>query len=285
MSSPGVIALTEDVPTAGAIVWWRLSGAVLIDELEDAWDEAGLEVASLPQPPIGIAALRRAVLEQQTARRLVRRLGDGSGYAVVNEKADGKELDYSVSVRFTLDAIGQLEHEGTAPQELIDTVRASYRAHQAELSPSDVGTFLVKQVEACDGVRLRDTGGIYFVPNGAMAAWQALSTAMKAASAHQLFEVPALRSEDAVEAVLDAITQEAQQEAATIAQEMQEQDLGARALDNRAERAKAMRTKVQRYEGLLGRSLETLTERLEDLGAQLTVAALKASSKKAEEAA
>lgn len=283
MTTPGVIALTEDVPTAGAIVWWRLSGTVLIDELEDAWDDHGLDVKELPQPPIGIAALRRAVLEQQQQRRLVRKLADGSGYALVIEKADGRDLDYDVHARFTLNPIGVLECEGNAPEKLKEQVRVSYAVHQAELSPTDVGTFLVKQVESHDGVRLRDTGGIYFVPSTALDAWRKVTQALKVASGHLLFEVPALRSEDAVEAVLDAIAQEAAQEADTIAREMAEQDLGERALDNRAERAKAMRAKVQRYEQLLGRELDTLTERLQDLGAQLTVAALKAA--KAKEAA
>jgi hypothetical protein len=280
-SASDIIAVPEGAPTAGAIVWWRLSGGVLIDDLEEAWADAGLNLDLLPSTPTGITALRRAIQEYQGEHRLVRKLGDRSGYAIVSEIAEGRELDYNVDTRVVLGQSG-LEFSW-ASQDFEAYIEASYAAHLSELSPSDVGSWLVKRLEACDGVKLRDTGGIYFVPHTTIAGWRIIAGAVQDASSHVVFEVPALRNETAVEAILDAISQEAKTEADRLAEDMLQDKLGARALNNRAELCSQMREKLRRYEGLLGRSLETFSERFEDLGEQLTVAALKAQSKSEKE--
>ncbi len=90
-----------------------------------------------------------------------------------------------------------------------------------------------------------------------------------------MFEVPALKSSEAVDAILDAIATEAKDEIAKLEAAL-ENDMGKRGLHNRSERAGAMLEKLKAYEALLGKGVETIGQRLVDLQIELSTAALAA---------
>ena len=157
-------------------------------------------------------------------------------------------------------------------------LRAAYERHLGCMSANDVSTWMCELLKVVNGVSLRDTGGIYFIPRSSLATWRAMMGAVRACSAHAVFEVPALRSDEAVEAILDAITREAETAAADMEEEIIMTDLGARALRTRANRCEAIQRKLEDYEQLLGRGMDTLKERLGGLQAQMAAAALAASA-------
>jgi hypothetical protein len=277
-----LITVSDHVPTAGAIVWWRLSGIVNVDTLRAAWAAQGLDDTLLPSTASAPVALRRAVGEQRSARRLVRPLEGTKGYALVDEHATGADLDYHISFRVSLDTVGRLVFvppsapAGDPRRATAEGIRAAFDRHLVELSTQDISGWLVRMMPKLDAVGLRDTGGVYFVPQPAVEKLGRLVAALKASSAHCLHRVPALRSEDAVDAILDAIAVEAEAEALGMEKELAEAALGARGLENRVEHCNEVEGKVARYEALLGKSLGTLGERLERLRANLTVAMMKA---------
>ena len=279
----GLIAVTEDISTAGAIVWWKLSGSMSADRLREEWVAAGLEPARMPSTPTPQVAMRRAVAEQREARRLVRSLERGKGYAIVDETAKGNELDYEVGLRIKLDQVGRLVFEtdrgwDSAVRKVQEEIRDAFTRHQNEMSSYDMSEWLVSVMARLDGVSLREAGGVYFVPAHQVAAWGTMRRAIGAASdTNKLYEVPALKSTDAIEAVLDAISDEARREADQMERELEENGMGARAIETRIARCEGVTSKVQRYEGLLGRRLEDLQGRLEALRANLTVAMVKAN--------
>ncbi len=282
----GVVAVDNHVPSAGAIVWWRLSGRVDFDTLEAAWVAAGLNPEELPSSCSPTVALRRAAGELREKHRLVRPLGRDAGFAVVRESIDdGHEPDYDVICKVTLDEVGRAKVTKVSGSDSVVNninieVQAAYERSLGSLETEDFSHWLVKLMPKLDAVGLRYGGGIYFVPPFAMAKLEGAVLVLRSVTEHVINRVPAMKSEDAVDAILDAVAQEAEVEAAAMEKDLEEAKLGKRGYENRIQSCDEMEGKVARYEELLGRSLETMRERLETLRANLTVAVLKADSDK-----
>lgn len=264
---------TDESTNAGQITYWRLDGTVDAARLRSAWEEQGLDVNLLVETPTPTTALARAMRECGERRRLVRKLEGTAGHAVVREQAHGDELDYEVELRVKLNAAGQPVCEPKA-HPLAATVKTAFWRHLDELQPTDVGGWLCDLVRRVDGIALRDTGGIYYIPPSRVADWNRMAAALREASAHKVFTVPAMRSTDAVAAICDAIEQEARREAEAFENDIINTKLRGQALRNRATRCEQVEAKVQRYEQLLGTKLEALRDKLDHLRADLTAAAL-----------
>lgn len=280
MSQPTIIA-TEDLPTAGALVYWRLEGVVYRGDIEEDWTDAGLPTRLMPKAPCGSTALRRAMRELRGSRRLVRPLTGRGHFALVNESIDrsnGVEaLEHSTSLTVKLRGEEQLEF---APTYHPDTqaVTNAFVKHVAASSQSEVGSALVKLVAHLDGLSLRDTGGFYYLPPSKVAAWEAAMAIFAKHSKHKLFKIPAMRSEDAMTAIIDALQQEADAEVKDMESVLAEEDAGVVKLRNRHSHCESVEEKVTRYEELLGTKLDDLRARLESLRANLAAAVLKAQA-------
>jgi hypothetical protein len=273
------IYAVPDAEQAGAIVYWRLSGTINAAQLEEAWQNANLALELLPETPSPEAALRRAVYEQKERRRLARKLPNGKGWALVNELVDGDDLEYEISIRVFLNKVGQVEFEmpedvRPEEQQMCTQIEASFYQHLDELSAADVSAWLVGFSAKCSAVSLRERGGIYFVPRQNLAYWRSAYKAIQSVSGHSCYEIPALKSDEAVDAILDAVTREAQAAAEAMAEELASGDLQSRALANREERCTSMLAKLKQYEDLLGRSMGAITDRVGDLKAEIATAAL-----------
>ena len=286
------ILAVPDAEQAGAIVYWRLSGIVNADRLTECWLEAGLPESMLPETPTPDAALRRAVYEQKARRRLVRKLPTGKGWAIVNESVENDKLKYTVDIRVYLNKIGRVQFEipneeklaaekitGTASaldrhRAICQQVEGAYYEHLDEFTASDISAWLVRLADKYSAVSLRERGGIYFVPRTTIDSWRRVVSAIRQASAHHCYEIPALKSSDAVDAILDAVVREAQSETDAMQEEMSKGDLQSRALINRSERCDSMLAKLKEYETLLGANLGEIAKRVDDLKADITIATL-----------
>lgn len=281
----GLTVVPEMAPgTVGLIVWWRLSGDVAHVTLEQAATAAGLPEEDRPRPVGDATALRRAVRDQTNQRRLVRPLGRQDGWALVEEEVQGDRLIHrQVLTAKLVDGLPQLEtyHEG-----LRAAVNAAFERHLGINTTGDVSDWVVRQVERARAVRLRDTGGIYFVPRDAVPAWHRVTATLRGVTDHRLFEVPALQNDEAVEAILDAVEREAAQAVEELdaalaeAAAQAEGAPGPRSLRAKAERAGELAKKVGSYGELLGRAVDYMTERLGALQGSLVEAAMAAEAQK-----
>lgn len=269
-----VFALDEANKNSGALVYWRLEGEVDPKELALHWQAAGLDPDLLPSTPAPSTALSRTMREQGDHRRLVRPLEERGAHALVRERAEGAELSYDVALRARLDVAGRVLVE-PADHPLVARIKAAYDHHLEVCSSDDIGAWLVALVGKVDGVAMRDRGGIYYVPPSRIEAWEAMTTCLRRVSNHRMFAIPAIAQGRAVEAILDAISQEAEADATKMEAELLSDELGGRALASRVARTEALEAKVVRYEELLGSKLDTLRERLEALRANIAVAILK----------
>jgi BMFP domain-containing protein YqiC len=283
--------ITADLKIAGAVSYWRLSGGTPLGALRGAWVEQGLDTTLLPEPPSDETVLRRALNEVASKRRLVRPLKTRGSFLVVDEIPVGEDrLDWQPVMQVEMSDGGSPSFHGMGGgdyYELRDKIRDDFSRLRGELSPADVSAWLVKLAEQVTSTSLRDSGGVYFVPKDGMDFWRKAAVAIQSASAHRIYKIPAVRNEECVEAVLDAVVVETINEMDALTRELQDDDadMGTRALRTRAGRLSMLETKVNAYEAMLhvkGESgasevkakLDNLRERLGGLQGMVTAAIL-----------
>lgn len=280
MKASELISVDENdtaAKSAGSLVYWRLEGELDPAELRVVWTQAGLDPALMPSTPSPSTALARALAGERTRRRLLRPLDERGSYALVNESAHGDELEHKITVKAKLDVAGRVVFE-PLDHPLGPSIKAAYERALDVCSASDIAAWLVGLSEKVGGVAMRDRGGVYYIPPDKAEKWNAMMTALRAVSEHRIFRIPVMRASDAVEAILDAIEQEAAAEAAAMEGDLQNEACGKRALASRVGRCELIQTKVSRYELLLGRRLPTLQNRLERLSANIAAAILTATA-------
>ena len=283
MTTPHIMAVPEMAQAgAGAITYWRLSSKpVEHAALVAAWAQARLPVGLLLSTPEPATALRRTVADLRGARRLVRSVR--GTHVIVDETPNAKtverpsDVEYTPQATVSLDKVGRVVVAPAHKTVLRDEIAAQYERMLGLLLDSDFSSwFATKLIPFVQGVSLRPSGGMYFVPRAQVETWTRIVDAIRAVSDHRVFSIPAMESTEAVAAIVDAIQQEATAEADDIAKDLNAGKLGTDALDTRVDRTKAMAAKVERYETLLGVKLDEMRDRLTELHAQLTVAAAKA---------
>lgn len=279
----------EASEACGAVSYWRAAGDVSIEALRAAWIAAGLDEKLLRKAPDPQSVLRRAVMQQQERHRLVRSLKQRGEFAIVDEHVvevpDGQPAvppTYSTRVivsgaagDFATIAVDADCDEAT---KLHTTIGAACQTQRNLYDPSDITGWLVKLAYAHGAVTLRDSGGVYFIPKTAMDFWHRAATVIESVTnnQHRVFRIPAMRNNEAMAAIIDAITTEAEALVAAVEAEMMatgDDALGKRALKTRQAQAEEMLRKVEQYEKLVDQQL-TVRGRVEELQAAIVAAAL-----------
>lgn len=270
---------------AGRVVYWRLEGSVEHGVLVDAWRAAGLDEKLLPLPPTPERALKRALRGFSSKRLLVRPL-KVPGYSLVSETAEDRHLEHGQTLTVVLvygDDAGRpaLEIE-PAGHELAVDVRKRFLAELEELDTTDISNWLGRLTTAVHAVSLRDKGGVVFVPRDDLPTWDRFVGVLEDVSESKVFQIPAMPTSSAVEAILDAIVSEATDVAVEIENDLADPavELGPRALATRSGRCESTIAKVGRYEALLGARLDSIRKRIDDLKANIAAASLLAGAEK-----
>ena len=287
----------EAVETAGCVTYWRASGSVSIQALEAAWKAAGLDEKLLRKPPGAETACRRAVLDQASRRHvsntveertLVRPHKEPNAWTIMRETATkGAPLTYTAlaDVHFQ-NGLPHVVNANASFDEFTrihDSVHAGFTSQQGMFDPSDVTGWLVKLAKGQNSVTLRDSGGVYFIPQPAMDFWNKAAAVIQGVSSHVVLRIPAMKNDEAIAAITDAVNEEAKQIAAAMDEELAlegDDKLGSRALKGRAETAQKLLDKISSYEKLLGTQM-AIRQRIEDLSANLAIAAMAAPEKAA----
>lgn len=258
--------------SVGLITWWRLTTDILIynDGFVGDCQAQDFPIPALPSDEI---ALKRALRTHVKGRRTLLRTLPGHVYAIVDEEIpiQGDDvLDPEYDVRFKAwvedeDAQFDRELDKTFQDnlvELYEKLRFAYTEH-------DLSKWFVRVIEEVQSIRLRDTGGIYFIPQQTADRWRAFRELVHKHCESRILTVPAMRAEDAVEAVLDALNSDAESQMAKIWEELEVRDLGKRALKTRQDRCSVLAKKLRTYENLLGVKLSALRGQLVDVDAAI----------------
>jgi len=273
------VIVTESSDAAGAVVWWSLNGEVSIETAEKAWENSGLSKDLFIPAVVETMALRRAMARMEEKNRLVRPLKLRGHYAVVAEEAGDESIQHTQEARVFL--AGEPELKVVVIPEnhkLQEEIQSTYDHFLTTFTADDVSWWLVQLTREVKAVSLRSRGGFYFIPRDYLEQWRRMVEAITSISNHQVFELPAMPTKEAVNAILVSVTKEAEEEAKEMEDELMDEKLGPRALRNRVSRCGEMTSKVEHYEQLLGENLQALRERLSSLHALLAAAALTASA-------
>jgi hypothetical protein len=259
---------------AGTGTWWRLSGGVTYEAFKAAWLAQGLPEKWLPNPTTPMRALVIALHEQAGQRRLVRPLAQRGRYSLVAETAEGDTLDYGQDLTASVDKDGILTIT-PAWHPRADDLRKGYHAALDVLATNEISLWLARLADKVQAVPLRIGGGIYFVPPTATEMWDRAAKAIESVTAHAIYQMPVMKSDDVVRAVLDALRDDTNRELGAIADEIAATpDLPARSLNARVRRCDVLLTRLGAYESLLGDALVAITEQVDSLRADIASAAL-----------
>lgn len=265
----GVVAV-QDMTTAGAIIWWSLRGELALPALETAWTAANFDAKLLPKGPTVAECMARSARACQSKRFLARPLSGRRGWALVAETPTySGDLAYATAAKMHLDDCKSLQIDG-ADDSLHQTLKMSFAHHKAMLSATDVSMWLsARLIPRVEAVKLRTTGGVYFVPRQHLMTFRAWAQVLRDVSDHAVYEVPALQSDEAVAAILAALIAEADTEIDALETELDTEELGSRAIKTREAKCEALRRKLETYADLLGVSVAQTNVRLGNVRAAL----------------
>lgn len=250
-----LIVVPDHAGRCGAITWWRLSGTLNYDALVAEWAAADLPSSELPSPPSDTDALKRALMPLRGPRTLIRTLPSG-GYAVVDETfEDGEhgDPDYEVRFKVWIDYdVMEMKFEPAIDEGEVESITERFAASRRELDAVDLSSWLVRRAYKVDAVALRDTGGIYFVPEQRAADWSKFADIVHKLSGSRVYEIPALKTTRAVEAIMSAVIAETQAGVEALAKKLDAGELSERGLKAQAKRCEELADKLRTYESLLG---------------------------------
>lgn len=275
------LVVVEAMEGAGAVVYWSLSGAIDHAKLVAAWKAAGLDPEDLVEPPSAIMALQRAV-RAEAGKRVLARSIDRGHWALVEEAVVNDKLVYyddPPMLDARLDVANDALVLDPPNSEVAAKVRAEFDRGKAVVESRDVSNWLADLCSKLGGVTLRVTGGIYFLPPNGLADFEKAIAVLESVSAHRIENIPAMRSDKAVRAVLHAVEAEAEAAALALEEDLAKvEEFGPKALYGRRDKAEKMKAKLAGYEELLGVGLEALKDKLDVLRANLAAAALAAEA-------
>lgn len=253
----------------GAIVLWS-AGPTHRELLTTRLEALGYDKRVWPREKTDRAALKTAcqqvAFENRDRRR--RRTYENLVVGLSDERNNGFELArvfkgdtqnvYAQAATARVEA-GLVRVAGSANQQQLQEL---YDAAKATLSGVAVGQVLVRTLGLLGAVALRESGGVYWLPEGDVARFAEVANAVErsAVSGHEnkVYICRTMLDEDTVRCVRDHFTDEVMATCNELAEELANGDMGGRALQTRKARADELSARVARYERELGESLEEL---------------------------
>jgi hypothetical protein len=197
-------ALSHGGQHIGDIVYWTLSEA-RIDRstLEKIWSGAQLAPEFLPDPPTAEKALKVAVREAAIGQpdRLIRLGKEDEAeivFAVVRETrhADGS-VAYQQETRVILDRQAESVSSDDASHDLAGSIAVRFGELRSTHTPDDIRRAMMKILDACAAVTLRDHGGVYWVPAQYAELVRRLQVAIEQIGSSRVYLLPVHASADA----------------------------------------------------------------------------------------
>ena len=275
----GLIATDSHEAANGSIVYWRIAGGVSAQRLTEAWAAAGLDATKLPRIPEPLTTLRKVLKEIESedtdVKSVERDTTTLAGFAVLKKlKTSSGKAMWVTQWEALLDSNGALvlsNVDGSAfDEDLAELLQSKFALERKLLPHTTLSVWLVSLVHDCAAVGLRENGGLYFVPKPNMPLWRKYVGVLNQVSKIRTFEIPALTSTQAAEAVLDALMNESQGLVEKIDDEIE--TVGVRALRAREQSLDTYLNKLASYTSVVGDKLANVQKNVEELKNRLAAA-------------
>lgn len=256
--------VTKNVQLNGLTTFWSLCDHTPVGALSQGLEDIG-RADLMPDLSRGTDALSRALHRAFSERRtLIRPLKGLTGYAVVLETpaelADEKmEYEEAFKVGCVVGKHLIFNPEDTEHKFMVEREFQK----QLEIVPaSKVGGMLTKAVRSLEGISMRPKGGMYWVPEKHLDTWNAIADVVHKASAdNYVLGMTTIQDANSLETVCFSMTHQVERMLETLTNDLENGDLGKRALKSRERQAQELDDFLHTYEGVLGRSLSELRNR------------------------
>ena len=186
------------------MIWWTLAEA-RIDRstLENIWAGAQLAPEYLPDPPTAEKALKSAVREAALGQpdRLIRLGKEDEAeivFAVVREtKHTDGSITYQQETRVILDRQVESVSFDVPGHDLAGVITTRFGELRSTHTADDVRRSMMKVLDACAAVTLRDHGGVYWVPSPYAETVRRLQGAIEKIGSSRVYLLPVHSSADA----------------------------------------------------------------------------------------
>jgi hypothetical protein len=256
---------------SGGVVFWSLGGATNFDTLLAKWTALGHE-KSAPDRISPLDATKAALADLYGNRdQEINRAKRRAGYVVHRRKAGLlDDTDFDERVKVYVDpgpTPGTYRMTVGGPDADEARIRTAVDAQLGILPPSKVTAGLVAIVRSYGGVPLRETGGIYWIPEHNMAAWEQVARATEqSGSGNQIYAARTVLDDEGKRAVLAAIRSDINAAVEKMTQEVMEGGMTSeRALKHRREQIQQMESRVAEYESALGIALDDIRAGLDSI--------------------
>ncbi len=204
-------ALNNGGQHLGDIVYWTLAEA-RIDRstLENIWSSAQLAPELLPDPPTAEKAFKTAAREAALGQpdRLVRATKEDESdivFAVVREtKHEDGSVTYQQETRVILDRQAESVSSDIAGHDLGGVISTRFGELRSTHTPDDIRRAMMKALDSCAAVTLRDHGGVYWVPAPHAETVRRLQGAIEQIGSSRVYLLPVHASDDANRTLGDA---------------------------------------------------------------------------------
>lgn len=212
----------------GDIVYWTLTEARIDrSSLENIWCGARLAPEFLPDPPTAEKALKAAVREASVGQpdRLIRLGKEDEAeivFAVVREtRHEDGSVTYQQETRVTLDRKAETVSGDVPGHDLAGVITTQFAELRETHTPDDIRRAMMKTLDACAAVTLRDHGGVYWVPAPYANLVRRLQAAIEKIGSSKLYILPVHASADATRTLGDAATLAIEDELAQLKAEVE----------------------------------------------------------------
>ena len=269
-------ALDQGGRHLGDIVYWTLAEA-RIDRstLESIWAGARLAPEFLPEPPTAEKALKAAVREAAVGQpdRLVRLGKEDEAeivFAVVREtKHEDGSVTYQQETRVILDRQAETVSSDVAGHDLAGVIAARFSELRSTHTPDDIRRSMMKALDACAAVTLREHGGVYWVPAPYAETVRRLQGAIEKIGSSRVYLLPVHASDDASRTLGDAAKIAIEDELAALKAEVEgflaQPPERVSTLVRRLDAFEALKSRAELYRSVLQVHVEDLEKTLGEL--------------------
>ena len=260
----------------GDLLWWTLAD-VRIDRktLEQLWLSAGLPAELLPEIPSSEKSFKLAVRECSTgqAERIIR-LGKEDEhelvFAVLRETRDGQgNVSTQQEAKVILDRVADSVSTDQPGHQLAEAILAAFIKLRHTHPADDIRRAMLKVLDSCAAVTLREHGGVYWVPAAHAETVRKLQLAVERIGNSRMYLLPVHKSEEATKTLGDVAKSSVEAELEALKQEIQGfvQSPPARmsTLVHRLDAFETLRAKASLYKQVLEVQVTDLDETLSEL--------------------
>jgi hypothetical protein len=254
--------------TAGAMTYWSLGQQTDPDVLQKGLRQIGFP-DYVPAQRSWLMSLKAALAEMfAKPEELIRPLKDKTvnGYTVVVEHKGATDNLYQRTVNAKADENGDVAITvGYADEQELQQLTNHFRRVLPSASIAATLTDIIR--DKLGGIAMKDNGGLYFIPEQSVGKWMDVRMVVEASAVqpteNHISVVPLEMNEMTLRDIKRQICREMESEAEQLRKDIAENDLGDKALLNRAVRASQLRDRIRQYETILGEALGVCHQNLD----------------------